>query len=284
MKADLLLTSDWHLREDQPICRTDNFWEEQWKKVDFIYELQKEHKCDVIHAGDLFHHWKPSPYLLSETMRHLPQRFLTIYGQHDLPQHSLELSHKCGINTLEAANILSILPGTHFGMNPLPVTYGSGSSKPILVWHRLVWQGKPPWPGCTDPSATEVLEQNPEYGLIITGDNHQTFTCKHDGRWLVNPGSLSRQKSDQEKHRPVVFLWFEKTNEIQPIYIPIQKGVVTREHLEKKEERDDRIEAFIARLNGGWEVGDTFEENLTQFTKENVVRPSVIEIINRAME
>ena len=107
-KADAILTSDWHLREDTPICRTDNYWEVQWKKVDYISKLQKQYNCLVLHAGDLFDHWKPSPRLLREIILHIPDTFFTVYGQHDLPQHSLELTNKCGINVLQAANKLRV--------------------------------------------------------------------------------------------------------------------------------------------------------------------------------
>ena len=105
-KPSAILTSDFHLREDTPVCRTDNFWETQWKKVQWVKDLQREYDCPVLHAGDLFHAWKASPYLLRETMKHLPNNFWTIFGQHDLPQHSLELKNKSGVSALEEAGKL----------------------------------------------------------------------------------------------------------------------------------------------------------------------------------
>ena len=45
-----ILTADWHLRDDQPICRTDDFWSTQWRKVNAVTELQTRHGCPVIHA------------------------------------------------------------------------------------------------------------------------------------------------------------------------------------------------------------------------------------------
>ena len=57
----LILTSDWHLREDTPTCFTGDWHQEQWKAVKVIRNLQAMYNCPVIHAGDLFHHWKPSP-------------------------------------------------------------------------------------------------------------------------------------------------------------------------------------------------------------------------------
>lgn len=211
-KPDSILCSDFHLREDQPTCRTDNFPKTQWIKVDFIRNLQIEHDCPVIHAGDLFHHWKPSPYLLSETIQHLPDNFWTVYGQHDLPQHNLDLAYKCGINTLEKAEKLIILKGTHWGQSkPADQEIWSYSERNIirayserniLVWHIMTYQGKKPWPDCVDPTATKLLRKYPEYDLIVTGDNHQSFVEEYEGRLLVNPGSITRQTAAQSDHKP----------------------------------------------------------------------------------
>jgi len=116
-EPDAILTADWHLREDTPTCRTDDFWEAQWNKVDQICQLQvKYNDCPILHAGDLFDHWKPSPFLLSTALLYLPEigrEFWTIYGNHDLPNHSIELAKKTGMMTLVNALAIEILPGCH---------------------------------------------------------------------------------------------------------------------------------------------------------------------------
>ena len=58
-QASAILCGDVHLREDSPICRTDDVWAAQWKKIDFISDLQKTHDCPVLCSGDLFDYWKP---------------------------------------------------------------------------------------------------------------------------------------------------------------------------------------------------------------------------------
>ena len=78
---DLILCSDIHLREDTPVCRTDNYWERQWIKMDYISDLQKQYGCPVVCGGDLFDKSRPSLNLVRETMIHLPNKFNTIYGQ-----------------------------------------------------------------------------------------------------------------------------------------------------------------------------------------------------------
>lgn len=287
-KPDLILTSDWHLREDTPICRTDDFWEAQWRKVQFIiHKVQRpiqhrQKRCPIIHAGDLYNHWKPSPFLISETIASLRgSDFRAIYGQHDLPQHNLELAYKCGMDTLYQANRIEILKNTHFGQKP--VVAWANYSHQVLVWHKLVWEKKAPhW--SNDPTALEILKEYPQYDLIVTGDNHASFVVEHEGRLLVNPGSLTRQTADQANHKPRVYLWYAETNTVEPIYLPIEEGVISREHIERKQDRDKRIEAFVERLNEDWEADISFERNLDQFEKANDVRDCIMEIVRRVIE
>jgi DNA repair exonuclease SbcCD nuclease subunit len=280
-----ILCSDWHLREDIPVCRTDDYWSAQWRKVDFISDLQKKYICPVLHAGDLFDHWKPSPNLLRETIKHLPKQFYTIYGQHDLPQHSLNLVDKCGINVLEADKTLKILKGVHWGQVPTEETIQDLEPKfKILVWHKMNYQGKLPYPGCVDPSSASLLRKHPQFDLILTGDNHKTFTEEFEGRRLVNPGALMRMEADEINHKPCVFLWDNITNKIEQIFIPIEQDVISREHIEKIEQRDARIDAYISKFDMEWESKFTFKENLENFKKTNTVRDSVMELVYKATD
>lgn len=293
IRPDLILTADWHLREDLPVCRTDNFWKAQWRKVDFVRQLQQEHGCPIIHSGDLFNHWKPSPFLLSETIKHLPDKFYTIYGNHDLPQHNLELADKCGIYVLLNANTVKLLEGTHWGELPTRTSYAysfwntfSGKNefnRKILVWHVMTYMKKP-WPDCTDPLATKLLRQYPQYDLIVTGHNHQAFWTEEEERLLVNPGSLTRQSAAQIEFKPRVYLWYASSNSVSPVYLPIEEDVISRDHIDAANQRDDRIDAFISQLQGDWKVGMSFEENLEEFQKANTISDSVMNIVYKMIE
>lgn len=286
-KPSCILTSDWHLRETVPICRTDDFIAAQWLKVGFINGLQKKYGCPVVHAGDLYDHWKPSPYLLSRTIDFLPDNFYTVYGQHDLPQHSLELAEKCGINTLIAAGKVFLLMDVHYGKQPTDrdsLFFPTEPERRVLVWHILTWQGNLPWPGARITSAHELLEKYPQFDLIVTGDNHKTFVERVGGRLLVNPGSLTRQDADQEAHEPCVFLWYAEDNTVQRVLLPAGKGVISREHIEHKQEHDKRISAFVERLDKGQLHGFDFSRNIQEFMQANKIRKSVQDIVWRALE
>lgn len=289
-RAQLILMSDPHLRLGAPVCREEEeFQEAMWNKMDFIKALQKEHGCPVLCGGDLFHHWKPSPKLLSKTMDHLPGLFKTIYGQHDLPQHSLPDQDKSGVFTLKTANRLTLLDGVHWGQDPdvskmLMAQYNETEVRGILVWHKMNYQGKKPWPGCTDLRAGGLLRKYPEYDLILTGDNHKAFVERHEGRILVNPGSLMRQAADQSDFLPRVYLWYADTNTARAVKLPIVHGVVSRDHLERSSERSKRITAFIEKLSGEWEAGLSFEKNIELHIQANRIRKRTKEIIYKALE
>ena len=287
-KPNAIFCSDLHLREDIPVCRTDDFVQAQFDKLDYISALQRRYDCPVLHGGDLFDKWKPSPNLLRLAILHLPKQFYTIYGQHDLPQHSLELADKCGINTLSAGKHLKILDGCHWGQEPTEASLilhpWSTDRREILVWHKMNYQGKKPWPGCTDPPALGLLRKYPQYDIILTGDNHKTFVEEYQGRYLINPGSMMRMDADQVDHKPCVFLWYAIDNTIKQVFLPIQQNVISREHLEVKKERDARIDAFVSQLDGEWEGTISFEENLERFFQKNRTRHDTKSIIYKSLE
>lgn len=276
-----ILTADWHLREDVPVCRTDDFLKAQWDKVRYIKELQEKLDCIVVHAGDFFHHWKPSPALLTETMRNIPKEFYTVYGNHDLPQHNMELADKSGVATLIEAGVIKLFPGGHWNTEPEGLFFPQ-SELLLMALHIMTWKGDLPYPGCTAPDASRLLRKYPEANILVTGDNHKSFTIRIGNRWLVNPGSLTRQTADQVDHAPVVYLW--DGVEVFPEYLPAPRNAVSREHIEQVERRDARIEAFISRLDGEWEAGVSFVENLRRFAEKNEVSDQVMNIIYQSID
>lgn len=290
-KVIAILTADWHLREDKPVCRTDDFEKAQWRKVDFVSSLQKQYDCVVLHAGDLFDYWKPSPYLLSQTFMHLPRKFYTVYGNHDLPQHSLSLKEKSGVYTLFTAGALEILPYFHynqFSVNEFhPITDTEYPIKNVCVIHKMVYQHTLPWLGCTDYKANEFISTWKEKTgrkdkVLLTGDNHQSFVVEDQGITLINPGSLTRQKADQFDHQPCVYLLYSDYT-VEKKYVPFDETAVTREHLISKKEKDERLEAFVSSLNQDWEAELDFEKEVERFLMMNEIEGPVKEIVYKAI-
>lgn len=284
-KFHAILTADWHLRENTPLCRIDNFWSAQWKKVQYIKALQEEYNCIVLHAGDLFDMWKPSPYLLTATQENIPSQFYTIYGNHDLPQHNIDLAYKCGINTLISSGFVSCIDGGHWGRDLKNISFFDVLGKKVLVWHTMICKDSDLWPGCGAMQVDSVIRKfDTKVDLILTGHNHQRFTARGENCLLVNPGAITRQTVDQINFEPCVFLWNAEENLLRRVKLPIDDNVISREHIEKVQKRDSRIDAFVASINENWKAELSFEENLLRYQEQNKVRKSVMDIIWKAFE
>ena len=100
----------------------------------------------------------------------------------------------------------------------------------------------------------------------------------------MNPGSILRLTADQIDHKPKVYLWYEETNTVEPIYLPIEKDMITREHIVLKKEKDERIQKFIDRLNDDWKPHISLEENLKQAFDSNNTPDSIRQIIWDSIE
>lgn len=283
-RTDLILTGDWHIRDDTPVARTDNFWQTQIELLKWLKWLQKEKQCPIIHSGDLFDHWKPSPMLLAMLLEHIPDQFYTIYGNHDLPQHNTDLAYKCGINVLEKAGKLKVLSGTHWGKKPKKATLKVGR-KQILVYHVMTFLGECPWPGCTDLSAKRLIKRLTDYSLVLTGHNHKTFQVQFKDTILYNPGSIMRQTADQIDFKPSVGLYNATESTIEKLFIPESLvGMISREHLQENQEKVARYEAFLDKAKLIHNPGHSFRENMAVYFSLNKIKEPVKKLILESME
>ena len=302
--AEAILVSDLHLTDSVPVSRIDDYLAAQWNKLQFLQALSKQNNyCPILCAGDVFDHWKASPWLCSMAFSYLPRPFIGIPGQHDLPMHSLELYERSALSLLnsifpiEDMCILDVPPGENpyvisndlfivgkpFGtlkdFDPekfLPIT----QQRKILILHELVWQGNvPSWNagGLTDQELLNTFGNH--YDLILTGDNHAGFISRKGNSILVNPGSMLRINADQEDYRPRCYLYYAKENDVEPVYFPIEEKVHNREYIDKKKERDERIAAYVTRMEGNWNIGASFRKNLETFFAENKTPQKIKEVI-----
>ena len=300
-----ILTSDIHLREDTPVCRTDDVLVTMKRKLAWLRELQD--KCGgvpILDAGDLFNQWKPSPGLLSFAIQNLPPSFYTIPGNHDIPQHSMDLFSKSGLNTLYVGKHLMILDKTawniygHYFVCGIPwkgpLTYQLSEcsarkdlqNRTVLLYHGLVYD-TPPWPGAEKEgdSGSGFLKKVPGFDLIVSGHYHRSFVAQHNNRLLINPGGIMRMTADEADRQPEVYIWYAEDNSVEPVSVPIEKGVVVADHLVQQKEKDQRMEAFLSRLGGGdIELGLSFRENLTRYMAQNEIRKGVQDVVWGSME
>jgi len=303
-KADAILTSDWHIRESKPKCRTDNYLETQDKKITFIFQLAQKNRCPILISGDLGHEPNWSCHLLRWFIYKIKKYNVDIYaiiGQHDTHYHNLKNWRKSAIGVLGTAGVINLI-GTKYHFPPneikkfhlIPFPYGrpmkkidnSGYSvsKPMVAMTHQMVINKKLWPGQVAIKGHQLLRKYPQYQLILSGDNHSPFVSEYEGRILVNPGSVFRQNADEIDHKPRIYLWYSTNNTVKPIYIPIEEGVVSRDHIEEKTERDERFDNYIQKMKLGYKVGTSYKKNLNKYFRKNVVEKNVIERILEVSE
>lgn len=283
MKPSAILTSDWHIRATTPLCRTDDFLSAMWSKVEFILELAQKYDCPIINAGDigenaLWPNWLLAKFL--KIVNSFEVELCVIAGQHDLPNHNIDDLDKSALAVLyENPSIFfweenHYHRAFHFGQNIEPIERES-HIKTIAVTHQMIIKDNPLWPGQIANTGKEILKKYPEYDLIVSGDNHHTFTEEVDARLLVNPGSLTRHKADQVDHKPCVFLWYAETNEIEQVFIPIEQGVIDRTYIDNKSIEEIKDMAFVERMNSNYDLDLSYEENMERHLKSNRVHSEV---------
>ena len=292
------LCSDLHLREDTPACRTDDYLSVQNSKLKWLREYSKD--TVVICAGDIFHRWKSSPFLISVALDNLPH-MLAIPGQHDLPYHSLARIYESAYSVLVKADKikdLSLGYPLQRKLKMVGVPFGGAINAPsasrrkelraasIIVLHRFCEDKKVPfWAEPSAMTSAQVFERFPNARLIVTGDNHRTFSVRsNNGQWHVNPGSLMRMTADQREHIPTLFKWNSKTEELTHEKLPVIKDCVSREKLDKAQERDARMEAFVESLDKQNLKGIDLADRMRKFLAKNKVSVKTEELLWTMLE
>lgn len=297
-RPDFILAADIHVRETIPSCRTDTFLKEMQHKLSWLKELSDNWLgVPTLGAGDIFDSWKCKDWWLANLAhKTLPEQFICIAGQHELPRHSLKLPERSPLNILHDMGRIHLLsPGESLIMkmdsglvagivgknwgDERPPTAPDGVDRAILLNHELVWK-KIPFPGAPPTgNARRVLSCYPDFDLIVCGDNHVPFTMEKDGRLLVNCGPMLRTAINQRELKPCVWLYYSKTNKAVPFYFPIQDSFHEYETVE--DNQYERIAALVKRLNSGSieELNLTFSNNLRMFLATEKTPRRVEEIL-----
>lgn len=303
-----ILAADLHIRPDKPTCRTDDFTAAMWRKLEFIFNLSKKNGYPPIFvAGDLGHYHQWPNWMIEKFIRLVNDykvEIIAIPGQHDLPNHSLKQWRQSAIGVLDESETIKLLGVDDRKLDWIkdryivPFPYGAKindefidklldkKAPQIAIAHQMVIEDKPLWPGQEAIKGHQLLKKFPNFKLILTGDNHKGFVSEYKGRLLVNPGSMMRTTADQIDHHPRVYMWLGKRSKLELKYIPIESAddVISREHIDRVAERNERIDAYTESLKSGFEIGFDFKFNLEEHFKHHRARRQVKERVWEACE
>jgi DNA repair exonuclease SbcCD nuclease subunit len=290
----ILCTGDWHISSVPPKARTDNFVQTQMDKIEWIFDLASSEGCYyIIQPGDLTEHfpYPKMPYELTQqyirlfksAFYNLGIRMLTIFGQHDMNNHSNRTNTP--LFTIEAARAVHILTPEYMifkvpnDLSQIAIhglSYGETIDQlepcdepSILVLHKLL-SDKDYWSGHVEyTSASQFLKKlEKRFDLVVVGDNHKSFYMKEGGSYLVNCGALMRTAIDQRYHEPMVFIYNTEMKTLHRFKVPTESfdSVFNLEEAKREKENEDKKEEMailVEKLAGDKEIsGLDFVKNL----------------------
>lgn len=255
-----IVSGDKHLEFVKvPPCRKDNFSYTQGRKLQFLKECMEKHNAQHIDVGDIFDiAYGPkiseavcnTGWVLSE---HPP--FYGIAGNHDLRYKSMSYLKDSRIWSLISSGLMThingpyeipntniVLHGFNWGQEVSHVDekYLTGEFVNIAMYHGFVDEKKNTLIEGWD--ARELIKEfHKDFDFILTGDHHKPFTLQYRNCVLINVGSMMRISAKQKDYKPAFWLIDTETKSFEKIPIPIEKGVVTTEHLDREKAREERM-------------------------------------------
>lgn len=294
-----LAFSDLHLSLNAPVCRKE---QNNWLEVQHFYLDQVCSKASildvpVLFAGDLFDRWNSPAELISLAMRCLPHNMYCVPGQHDLPNHRIDLMHRSAYGVLVEGGTIKDCSGGKtirtsdadiygFGWDEqiTPPAFGNGSLKIALI-HSYCWiAGKEHYGATHNSNVTHFGKVFKGYDIAIFGDNHKDFIVKEGDTIVVNCGRAVRRKADEIVSTPCM-------------YVILSDGTVRREYFDttidrffkNAKERESAstldLQSFLKHLQGlAGNDGLDFRESVMSHLRDEDIETGIKEIIIKAIE
>lgn len=282
----ILITADWHIKGERPICRLDENWiESQRETIAAIREVFEKTGCEQMWIlGDLFDAPKcatAAVNMLIEELQKFPKDSVKVLcGNHDLKDHNYGNLEECSIGTIkhlfadvpieiqDSFGCLTKVSAKPFGLDE------ETTDANIVCTHQLTFPNAEARPieDC-GVLAQDLLDKWRSADLIFTGDYHHAFiyefkdVVKGRNRYVVNPGCINIQKADELDYQPGVYVWdtscsgddaFQRWN-LNP-----QVENCTRDHIEAREAKETMLSEVVETIKGGAEITLDFDSNLEQ--------------------
>ena len=293
-----IITADWHLQYSIPICRTDNFIETQKNKLIELEKIRKEHDAIIIDGGDTTNKAREDKQneFINNFYPVFPNNVYGTGGNHSLLFHKTSFLKSSTLGVLDTLGVFNLLNkptkiekdliyGFNFDEEIQHPKKISENGLTIAVWHHYISKENDSLNKFINGyDALQLLIDYPEYDLICTGDNHQQIIIEHEGRLLVNPGSLCRLTTNQINYKPSVILFDSETKKYEQIFLPIEEGVISRDHIDEEKAKQNRFEAFVKSASSDYNIEFSFENNIKNYLLQNKEEQSVQDYIYESME
>lgn len=293
-----LFTADWHVRPDTdiPICRSDNFFAVQKETLEFISKIAKSEDAIIFVAGDVFHKSRPDKSQELEIMLidiFKDDVIFLVAGNHDLPYHRLKNIEKSSLGVLIRQDNWFLLGNQGYDLNyeskgfswgEKIIDYNGYGDKLVVIHKYCEIDSIPEY--ISDGITSKELLNKYKYDVFVVGDNHKAFVDEDSGRFVFNPGCITRQAIDKRDYKPVAYLYDPVKRNYDTIFLP-DNSPSSMEYNPVKEVdgKNEDINSFISVLsNKRKEFSIDFEQNIRDFLKKNKVSEKVKEKIWLMME
>ena len=271
-----LIVGDIHLRTTIPVRRKSDFRESVKSKLEQVFEIAKDNKVDyILQVGDMFESWKLSSDLIEwhvyfcDLLKNTGIQFITILGNHDIPQGNKDNLHKTNIGILKLLadtnhdNLFILLNEDKPYLLKENVCIYPFSYKPGIDEDKEIYSNYPTYSdkiniGVTHAAVVEspqvfphvlASEISTNLDLLIAGHVHSSYgPLKHRDTYFVNPGALVRLAINEKERRPKVVLVESVTNcthkfIFKDIFLAncSEEDFITIENENKKEELSSAI-------------------------------------------
>ena len=288
----LIHTADWHLSVDIPRCRLDEDWEGfQESIIDEIVGIANKNKAMLAIGGDIFNTPNvPSRMviMLMEKLLQVEKGCVYIFGNHDLPHHNIQniKNSSCGLVEMYSNISDSLKPPefaqwSHFGDDE------KNKDSEMVFTHRLVFPDLKSMPPNADAvTAAELLKEYPKAKWILTGDMHTAFHYEKNNRHVINPGCIIRHAADYKDYKPSVFFIDTEKDIVKQIFLADTAPMVDDSYLRNAEEREDRIGAFVEKIQKNESISLSILDNLKNAIEKNkkTLGKKVIQVIEEFIE
>lgn len=266
-----ILSADWHCVQTRPAARLDPSWlESQRQAIQFLVSQAIKYSCPLVAVGDLFDHPKVGTEVVNmvieelNALRYQGQEFYLIAGNHDLEGDLVTNAPKCSVGTLlsifpRIPNIPGVQSAPHFGED-------IDLDASVVFSHQLVFKDESSRPPTAKGrTAQELLDSLPSAQWVFVGDLHHAFDYKApDGRHVVSPGNMIAHNASMiEVEAKCTLIDLDAPgSEVTWIEIPDDPAMLTRDHLDTKAAKVDRLAGFMERVKEAGGHTLTFKDKL----------------------
>lgn len=304
---------DCHFSHDVPVARGET--RDEWYQLQEDYCGQIARLADglpIITPGDVLDRWDSPAELINLLLRIIPDNFVAVAGNHDLPNHSLGQIERSAYWTLvKAGKILHLesteRKGIQIDQNGQIAGHGFSCGREIrepiniaqymriAVVHDYIWSNSNnKYPGAhLHQMATEYLRKLEGYDVAVFGDNHKAVTCNIDKRVkdspsIINCGTVIRRKSDEMDHKPHVGIIFDD-------------GTIEKQYLNTSQDKwregiseaaaqvtgisvDEFLETVRALADKGFNYNQAVRDYCSKFDVSSNVRKLMLNILEESLQ